>query len=58
MSSVYANWNEDDTVDTLRNISLEVKEKQLFAVIGPVGCGKVTGNRSELLFLKMSYYLF
>ena len=42
MSSVHARWNDEESVDTLKDISLEIKGKQLFAVIGPVGCGKVS----------------
>lgn len=45
LSSVHARWNQEESIDTLKDISLESKDKQLFAVIGPVGCGKVINEK-------------
>jgi len=43
-----AKWENDQNSDILKNINLSVKPKQLLAVIGPVGAGKVN-------FLQISY---
>jgi ABC-type dipeptide/oligopeptide/nickel transport system ATPase component len=37
-----AKWTPDSIVDTLTNISLQVKPGKFCAVIGPVGSGKVS----------------
>lgn len=41
ISSVNAKWLDDQTFNSLENISLTVRPEQLVAIIGPVGAGKV-----------------
>lgn len=41
MEKVNATWSEDLSVDTLNNINITVPSKKLYAVVGPVGAGKV-----------------
>ena len=38
--NVCCSWNEADGLKTLQNISLDIYNKQLVAITGPVGCGK------------------
>ncbi|XP_005190477.1 probable multidrug resistance-associated protein lethal(2)03659 [Musca domestica] len=42
LKNVRAKWNPEAAENNLENVSLEFKEKQLIAVIGPVGAGKST----------------
>ncbi|XP_073844740.1 probable multidrug resistance-associated protein lethal(2)03659 [Musca autumnalis] len=42
LKNVTAKWNPEATENNLNNVSLEFKQKQLIAVIGPVGSGKST----------------
>lgn len=41
MNEVNATWDENSNRKTLQNISLKVRPGQLYAIIGPVGAGKV-----------------
>lgn len=40
LKNVCCSWNETDDLKTLQNISMKIRNKQLFAITGPVGCGK------------------
>lgn len=42
LSNVSCSWNETDDFKTLQNISIEISNKQLVAITGPVGCGKTS----------------
>lgn len=40
LKNVSCSWNEKEGVKTLQNISMNIYNKQLIAITGPVGCGK------------------
>lgn len=40
LDKVYAKWTQDAPDNTLKNITINIAENQLLAVIGPVGSGK------------------
>ncbi|XP_061402316.1 probable multidrug resistance-associated protein lethal(2)03659 [Musca vetustissima] len=42
INNLTAKWNPEASENNLENVTLEFKEKQLIAVIGPVGAGKST----------------
>lgn len=42
LNNVSCSWNETDDLQTLQNISIEIGNKQLVAITGPVGCGKTS----------------
>lgn len=42
LDNVSCSWNETDDLKALRNISIEIGNKQLVAITGPVGCGKTS----------------
>lgn len=39
--NIKASWSKDHIVNTLYNINLTVPKGQIFAIVGPVGAGKV-----------------
>jgi len=41
MKNVSASWTTTKIVNTLHNINIQIKDKKLYAIIGPVGAGKV-----------------
>ena len=42
LKNVSCSWNKTDDLKTLQNISIEIGDKQLVAITGPVGCGKTS----------------
>ena len=52
INNLYAKWNELDAVDTLKDICLSVREKQVLAVVGDSGSGKVKNQFSHDHFIK------
>ena len=42
LKNVSCSWNATDDLKTLQNISIEIGNKQLVAITGPVGCGKTS----------------
>ena len=41
INNLYAKWNDWETDDTLKDICMSIREKQLFAIVGEPGSGKV-----------------
>lgn len=44
VNDVCASWDDESTEKTLEKINLKIKPGQLYAIIGPVGAGKVFEN--------------
>ena len=42
IKNVNASWSEGSIVNTLHEINICVPQKKLYAVVGPVGSGKVS----------------
>lgn len=53
LKSVTARWNPDIPEPTLNNVSVQVNPHTLTAIVGPVGCGKVSSS----LFCVLSFVL-
>lgn len=54
MKNVNASWTTNAIVNTLHNINIQIKEKKFYAIVGPVGAGKVHStcilNISRVIF--------
>jgi ATP-binding cassette subfamily C (CFTR/MRP) protein 4 len=42
LSNVIACWGKANTKNALRSVSMTIEKQKLCAIVGPVGCGKVT----------------
>lgn len=41
MKNINASWTTTAIVNTLHNINIQIKERKLYAIVGPIGAGKV-----------------
>ena len=39
--NVHAKWNSEDTIDSIQNITFEIKQGECYGICGSVGDGKV-----------------
>ena len=58
VDGITAQWSDESSHATLRDLSLTVKAGQLVAVVGPVGCGKVRKNFQITVFPFLSFFLY
>ncbi|EGI62548.1 Multidrug resistance-associated protein 4 [Acromyrmex echinatior] len=54
MKNVSASWTTTKIVNTLHNINIQIKDKKLYTIIGPVGAGKSSFLQAILGELKLS----
>ncbi|KYQ47297.1 Multidrug resistance-associated protein 4 [Trachymyrmex zeteki] len=54
MKNVSASWTTTTIVNTLHNINIQIKDKKLYTIIGPVGAGKSSFLQAILGELKSS----
>lgn len=49
IKSLTASWAENAITSTLHNISIQMKPGKLYAIVGPVGAGKVLQEEDNIL---------
>lgn len=54
MKTVSASWTTNAIVNTLHNINVQIKDKKLYTIVGPVGAGKSSFLQAILGELKSS----
>jgi len=57
MKNVSASWTTNVIVNTLHNISIQVKPGKLYAVVGSVGAGKVYIYISIYIYIYVYIYI-
>lgn len=60
IKNVSASWTSNAIVNTLHNINIKLETGKLYAIVGPVGAGKVctaTQMRKEILSKVCIFYL-
>jgi ATP-binding cassette subfamily C (CFTR/MRP) protein 4 len=50
IKNVNASWSEKSIANTLHDININVPQKKLYAIVGPVGAGKVSIILIKFLF--------